>query len=347
MNKQLSRQVFVPKPRYWLKQRPLAILFKTFTLKKKIDKAEKKPYLRPNYKEKDWFRRHLFEIIILGLGLFFIHFFLFSGTFQGENINSTKASEYGSFIGGYLGTLFALASVVFLYTTLRLQRQTSQIEKFENIFFELLNLHKNNVQEIIIKNQNGKKIFVLFIREYREIFKIVKKTFKSIDSSNDLINISYLTFFYGTGPNSTRVLKSYLSKYKNKEVEKLIENLNECKSEVKRTRKFNYTPFEGHQSRLGHYFRHMFQTISFVDKRSIDIEKYEYTKILRAQLSNHEQVLFALNSISDLGKSWNEVDLIKRYRLIKNIPKDFFDSENEFNLKDFFKDLIFEHEEKR
>lgn len=310
-----------------------------------MKKSTDEKYLRPKYTSKNWFSRYRVEFLIIIFGLFFIHIFLFFDAFSGGQINPKNASEFGSFIGGYLGTLFALTSVVFLYVTLRIQRQSSEIEKFENNFFELIGLHKKNVEEIILKNQSGKKIFVLFIREFREILKYVKQIFPDNSSVIELINISYLAFFYGTGPNSTRILKSYLSGYPQENIVKLVNILEANKEKVMEKRSFNYKPFEGHQSRLGHYYRHLFQTVSFVDLKKIDIDKYEYVKILRAQLSNHEQALLALNSLSDLGNPWNEDNLIKRYRLIKNIPRDFFNSETEIDLKKYFKGLIFEYEE--
>lgn len=306
----------------------------------------KKPYLRPDYKPKNWWQRNWVELITILVGVIIIHVFLLFQAFSGNELNSANASEFGSFIGGYMGTLFALVSVIFLYTTLRDQRRTSEIEKFETRFFELIRLHRDNVQEITLKTQNGKKIFVLFIREFREIMKIVKDVFKNDKlEKKQIIEISYLTFFYGIGPNSSRILKKSLSDYDKTKVKKLTEELQSQKKEVKKERKFNYVPFEGHQSRLGHYYRHLFQSIAYCHNKTIDIDKYEYIKLIRAQLSNHEQALLLLNSISKLGKPWKDENLIKTYRLIKNIPEDFFDPEKEIDIKELYPEMIFEFEE--
>lgn len=98
----------------------------------------------------------------------------------------------------------------------------------------------------------------------------------------------------------------------------------------------NYTKYYGgHQFRLGHYYRHLFQTVKFIDeeKHLTYNEKYKYVKILRGQLSNYEQIIFFLNSISQIGRTWeleNKLNpknslldnnhLITKYELIKNIP---------------------------
>ena len=56
----------------------------------------------------------------------------------------------------------------------------------------------------------------------------------------------------------------------------------------------------GHLRRLGHYIRHLFQTVKFVDDQPNEIismeDKYSYVSNLRAQLSAHEQILLFYNS---------------------------------------------------
>lgn len=95
--------------------------------------------------------------------------------------------------------------------------------------------------------------------------------------------------------------------------------------------------YGGHQFRLGHYYRHLYQTIKYVNgnKNMNFNEKYNYVKILRAQLSTYEQMVLFLNSLSTMGYIWElepEIDndlkgyskkdfeLITKYNLIKNIP---------------------------
>jgi hypothetical protein len=97
--------------------------------------------------------------------------------------------------------------------------------------------------------------------------------------------------------------------------------------------------YGGHQFRLGHYFRHLYQTVKLIDKEKLltSYEKYEYIKILRGQLSSYEQQIFFINSLSQIGRKWefiddfNEIksqsfgnDFVTKYQLIKNIPTTFF-----------------------
>lgn len=93
--------------------------------------------------------------------------------------------------------------------------------------------------------------------------------------------------------------------------------------------------YGGHQFRLGHYYRHLFQNLKYInDQLYFDYnEKYAYIKLLRVQLSNYEQIMLFLNSLSQIGRqleiSQYEVNdqLITKYNLITNIPnKTLFES---------------------
>lgn len=95
--------------------------------------------------------------------------------------------------------------------------------------------------------------------------------------------------------------------------------------------KNNVKFFEGHQYHLGQYFRHLYQAVKYIDRQSPwllnQTKKNEYIKTLRAQMSNYEQALLFIDSLSYLGRNWgyNEghKDLITKYKLIKNIPRYF------------------------
>lgn len=109
----------------------------------------------------------------------------------------------------------------------------------------------------------------------------------------------------------------------------------ECPKVVYNLLLSNY--YNGHQERLGHYFRHLFQSFKFISVQEIlsNDEKYFYAKTLRAQLSTHEQLIVFFNSISSFGYKWeylaevektypkiplSQLKLITKYNLIKNVP---------------------------
>jgi hypothetical protein len=85
--------------------------------------------------------------------------------------------------------------------------------------------------------------------------------------------------------------------------------------------------------------------VRYVDQQTLDIDKYEYVKTIRAQLSTHEQALLLVNSLTPMGQDWWSKDFILRYRLVQNIPRDFFDSSAELDVRKHFEPGYFEWEE--
>lgn len=105
------------------------------------------------------------------------------------------------------------------------------------------------------------------------------------------------------------------------------------------------TEFGGHQNRLSHYFRNLHAAFLFIDEQDLSKdEKDSLAKVLRSKLSNYEQALLALNSLSIQGTSWITRDLMNRYMPIRNIPQHFFEFDSQFQLKDFFPNILFEWE---
>lgn len=284
------------------------------------------------------------------IGLFIVNSIFFAKAFRdGTVINRVAAGQLGDFVGGYIGTIFMLLSVVLLYSTLKNQRSNYQSQMFELRYFELLKLHRDNVSELELKSAKGRKIFVLLLREFREILKIVKEKAKETNLDfppEKYIEIAYYCLFYGTGPNSTRMLKDSLSKIPCDFVDALVGKLSDesTKQSVKKNRNFEYVPFEGHQSRLGHYYRHLYQTVCYVNSKNFLSfkEKYDYVKTVRAQLSTHEQAMFLLNSLTPTGNAWWKYNLMLDYKLVKNVPQFFFDEDGELDITGLFPESYFE-----
>lgn len=322
------------------------------------------------------------------LPLFFEPYDAFIGFIpQTQNsIDPTKAGQFGDFVGGFIGTIAFIASVFVLYVSYQNQKATNRqmltdqrqmIESqdkankrtiFEARFFELLKIHRENVAEFEIEDKKGGPVFVYLIREFRLTLNVAEEVRKSRDilyNQVQEIDLVYLAFYYGVGPNSTRLLHNATSHLEDSLAEHLIRELvfiqNTFRdkkmglleeSEIPNKQfidwaeeRLGYQPFDGHQSRLGHYYRHLWQMMKYVDGHAPEGTAKEYAGIVRAQLSNHEQALLCLNALSSIGAAWNGANgLLNKYELIKNIPKGFFDSNTELDLKRQFPNITFEYE---
>lgn len=317
-----------------------------------------------------------FFLASIGLVLI-IYFSFFSKAFNdgsGE-LNPVLANNYGGLIGGLVGPLFSLAGFILLYVTIVSQRQSfeeqqksSFIQQFETRFFELIRLHRNNVNELESKGKKGRKVLIEIKDEFQGLFTEIKSRYPLESTSKpesawkkDCIKIAYFITYFGINNSSTEYLKERIYKIlgANSEgsdlrigiyIDSLITVHKQRKLELDK-----YLPYDGHQSRLGHYYRHLFQTVKYINNQPAHLfdydKKYEYVKTLRAQLSTHEQALLLYNSVSELGESWELSDkitdqnqkLITKYNLIKNITEGFTEG---IKPKDFYADVYFENDEK-
>jgi hypothetical protein len=259
------------------------------------------------------------------------------------------------------------------------QIEMARVERFETRFFELIKLHKENVNEISINRGliEGRKAFVYLFEEFRFSYWLLKKivlkersnnwvashTGFMHDDENKITSLAFLIFFIGVGGNSDLLLRNYakgickssfldlvIAVFKEKQSEYLKARhsiLKQSRSENPQTIVGNirvypklsvlvpgdsnldytarYKPFSGHISNLGHYYRHLFQTVNFVDQFDGPLDENDrrkYVNSLRAQLSNHEQLLLYYNSLSKFGQPWNDIssNLIVKYKIIKNLP---------------------------
>lgn len=247
-------------------------------------------------------------------------------------------SHYGSLVGGLVGSLFSLAGVFLLILNLKGQERDFVKQQIENRFFELLKIHRENSYELVIQKKRGREVFKWLQKELYKCIEVVIKVNKELETNLDqkkLINAAYISFFFGAvGKYSSGVVRKYLCDYDTNFVDKMLEEFKVSKRIISETEYFPYKLFDGHQSRLGHYYRHLYQTVKYINNHPSEIldyqDKYQYIKTLRAQLITQEQVLLFFNSLSSLGINWEQEKtldvnnrLITKYNLIKNIPKGY------------------------
>jgi hypothetical protein len=211
------------------------------------------------------------------------------------------------------------------------QNKQYRLQQFESQFYEMIRLHRENVSEMKIDGYDfeeeratrrltkidavteGRKVFVTMQTELESILGVYKALYNNLDKQSFLK--CYKIFFSGLTrfkrDNGEDTFFKRLSTLR-----KIHEypNLNKCRSNRKRknhaggiTLYFNYKPYSGHASRLGHYFRHLYLAVkSVVYSNTLESkdEKMKYLRILRAQLSNHEQILLFYNWLSGYGKEW-------------------------------------------
>lgn len=367
-------------------------------------------------------------------------FFLYKAGIDGYSVSTLRKTNYavtgqfGDFVGGVVGTFFALTGTLLIYLTFQEQANENKRSAFEASFFEMIKLHRGNVSELQYrKEKNGedslyenRQVFRVMFKEFIECYREVRKYSRSKDVNDYVttkyqaklkeivnsvnpnisliemarIDIAYSIFFYGIGEDGESVIRKnvqtrynpeyyfkllYFIKLKPKrsnrdryktwiKVRELdLKGLHSLIDELYKYRKHPYRiespsllaaelkmhlPYEkyygGHQFRLGHYFRHMYQSYKYLHnhKDVKDCDRYSYGKMYRAQLSTYEQALLFINSISSLGMKWEytpekaegnaPAKLITEYNIIKNLPGGHLSG---IHYKTYYRNVAYESDE--
>lgn len=295
------------------------------------------------------------------IAIFIIPFILTQPWFYIVDYNKTGA--VGDTINGIAGPFIAVlaAALTFLafwvqYQANAQQRNDLKVERFENKFYELLRLHRANLDEMNIADRvKGRKCFIRLFNELKYCYMIANDQYNAATAEEkklyesqpiNLLKFAYTVFFYGIGvlsekqflhnfseaeKNLYKDCKKVMSKFqndyaaakaKNSKIKYFTFDLPLSEIPDNRTKYFYYKPFDGHADLLGHYYRHLYQSVSYIvgqkDNYFTDEVKYSYVKTLRAQLSNHEQLMLYYNSTSWFNDEWKEY--FTDFRLIKNLP---------------------------
>lgn len=116
-------------------------------------------------------------ILIVGLVVgivFFIILHKCGFVIADTKINMPETGNIGDFIGGVVGTLFSLASVVLLILTLRDQNHQYKRDRFGQTFYEMLHIHNDNVVGMNLKdaeNTTGRDVFTKLLDDYEIIYE--------------------------------------------------------------------------------------------------------------------------------------------------------------------------------
>jgi len=311
---------------------------------------------------------------LLNIGIvFIIIFFVFLGFLLNDSIkvlehntDFTKIGPYGDYIGGVINPLisvFAVFAAGFAFyaqyqANMQVQEQFEKQEKkdyrqnFENIFFNLINIHHQIVSDIDI---DVKKIYHF------------ENDLKNFLKENEFMNSSYTKNLIDEGNYSSRDVFNYyfnlldyliwidlqiqngvdLETFGNDIIkfEKIFKIKNiityEEYSLISRFPSIYALVYNTISSDFGHYFRNLYRIIKYIDSMEFSKDKlkdfkikYSYSSIIRSQLSDAELKVLFFNCIYYYGNKKFK-PLLEKYSFFKFINTDEDDSDNVF--KDFFK----------
>jgi len=289
-----------------------------------------------------------------GIALFAIGIVLFiwndSAYDSAEQIDAAKFGQFGDYVGGLIGSLWALAGVILFYVALTEQRE--DIKTNREVLITQVNALEQQIKEFELQREEMELTREVFTEQSKTLKKqqFESTFFNSVNLLNNIIeNINYsispptqkdigsqpafpqpdrtktyqgrdsFEYFY-------KNLKSHYDKLKAKYILKNIHTTYSPESKFNIPKNIyenlvieSYDAFFGiHQSDLGHYFRTIYNIIKFVHESKPENPKY-YTNIVRAQLSTYEHLLLFYNCYTEYGKEKFK-PLIIEYSLLDNMP---------------------------
>jgi uncharacterized membrane protein len=214
-------------------------------------------------------------------------------------VDFSKTGQIGDTIGGIMNPFVGIASIIIMFLAFYMQFKANKImqfqfekNQFENQFFEMLKTHKEN---------------------------------------SYLISSTHFESEEGIGFGEDTAYRQWL-KTRKKGFEYLVDRINrhydEWKSQnPKRDKRNNFhVAYENNwEDSFGHYFRHLFLIVKFIDSKPNYFLTYEekrnYLRILRASLSIYEQIFLYYNWLAGYGSQWeNEKNhFFTDYRMIHNV----------------------------
>jgi hypothetical protein len=100
-----------------------------------------------------------------------------------DKLDFAATGQVGDFIGGFLGTIISAAAFYFLYLTLNEQRKSGVKQSFESRLYQLINLHRDNINELEytkfykskLEKSVSRKVFRVVVEEFMDCFHEVKR----------------------------------------------------------------------------------------------------------------------------------------------------------------------------
>jgi hypothetical protein len=257
------------------------------------------------------------------------------------------------------------------------QSEYDRRDKFDQQLQNLILIHRENASQLTQNDRPGEKplAFTLF-EEFRAAYFVVSDLCGSQRlpqfniTASKISDMAFTYFLYGVQGDlnlaAAEIIESneslepfgkacQLALFEISKDYKPGSDLNIRQYTVEQNEfvRFPYKPFAGHLQLLGQYFRHLYLTIRFIDdfdsELLSDTDKYLRAKIVRASMSSHEQLLLYYNAFSRMGRAWRKPDLLRKYKLTRNIPLQLCDfgvhPHEAFGVTDPAKERLFEWDE--
>jgi hypothetical protein len=286
-------------------------------------------------------------LLFIGITVLVLTTFIYyyNGHISFSDIDPVLLSSYGTFIGGLTGTVFSLVAILLVWVTYTTQKKqidlTSELQRkqrFEDTFFNMLQVQQEIKHSIVfdtskyITSDESTTIEKEKITG-EEVFDFAKNDFERLYHYHKGLEYPKIICTITEDELFEDLFSKEETKPKLPEYDGLIEDSSELIKFIKdRYRKF----FNVYHQQFGHYFRHLYYILCFIEQNEIeeckevankqnnltkkDIEnKYQfYAGIVQAQMSSAELFLLFYNGIGFEKMKAK----IEKYKLVENLCKE-------------------------
>ncbi|MBW1294969.1 putative phage abortive infection protein [Aquimarina litoralis] len=273
-------------------------------------------------------------IFFLGIVLFFWNDTLFETNRQ---IKSDKVAHFGDFVGGLIGSLWALAGVILFYVALREQR--ADIETNRDVLKTQVEALEKQIEEFELQRQElelTRQVFTeqrdtLKLQQFESTFFSLLNLHHQIVDGIDIDTTKGGSLYDFKKEKDVTLTGRDCFQYFFQEFEEMYASRYDEKNELDRIQKSYIDFYVNHQTDLGHYFRNLYNILKFVHKKNPG-DNFFYANLLRAQLSSSELLMLFYNCLSKFGNRKFK-PLIEEYHFLQNMPKNpIFEQKDHTNL---------------
>lgn len=265
-----------------------------------------------------------FVVTLVIIGLWILTYYLLKD--KAETTRGTFGDMFGSINALFSGLALAgiILTILLQRKELKLQRKeirdtrkefetqndTLKLQRFENTFFNLLNLHHQIVNSIDF-------------RYYKRRVKELNTGLLNINAEMEAVTITGRDVFRNRYNFMLKDLKDASNNYES----------------------IYLDHYEKSQTDFGHYFRNLYRMIKLVDQTDFFYDsskvsgteifriKYRYTSIIRSQISDYELLWLFYNCLSKNGIDKFK-PYIELYSFFKNLPQYLIADASHINLYD-------------
>lgn len=241
-------------------------------------------------------------IVCVGLIAFFCFLFAWKREWGiSYSLDHEVWGTLGDFIGGFLGTLFALLSVYLMYLTFQSQRLlTKNSDRIQQDIAEKAQTAQENLNNLNIaqaETQRFNDLFFELLHRYQSLSEELTDAF-SKDDGRMIVN------YFDSAMEDVMIQFKPLESYPRS---------------VTRAQRL-YTEFYlANATHLAPLFRTLYRIMELIDSSDISTtEKLRYAKIIRAQFRESELFFLRYNCMTFYGD--NFIEYINMYRLTKHLP---------------------------